>query len=71
MGFAKFMSAWAGRLVRILAGLALIWLGLGVIHGIGGAVLAVIGLVPMVAGLFNFCIFAPVFGGPLLAKDIR
>ncbi len=71
MGFAKFMSNWAGRLIRIIAGLALIWLGLGVVHGIGGYILAVVGLLPAVAGLFNFCVFAPLFGGPLLAKDLR
>ncbi len=71
MAFAKFMSSWAGRLIRILAGLALIWLGLGAVQGIGGWILAVVGLLPVVAGLGNFCVFAPLFGGPFLAKDIR
>ncbi len=71
MGFAKFMSFWTGRTIRIIAGLALIWLGLAVIGGVGGWILAIVGLVPTVAGLFNFCIFAPLFGGPLQAKDIH
>lgn len=71
MGFSQLMSSWIGRLTRILAGLVLIGLGLGVIHGIGGWILAIVGLLPVVAGLFNFCVFAPLFGGPLLAKDIH
>jgi hypothetical protein len=71
MGFAKFMSSWIGRTIRIIAGLLLIWLGFGVVQGLGGWILALVGLIPTVAGLFNFCVFAPLFGGPLLAKDIR
>jgi Inner membrane protein YgaP-like, transmembrane domain len=71
MGFARFMSSLAGRLLRIVAGIALIVIGLAVVHGTGGIILAVIGLVPLVAGIFNFCVFAPLFGGPFLAKDIK
>ena len=71
MGFARFMSSLSGRLLRILAGLALIIMGLVVVTGIGGIILAIVGLVPLVAGLGNFCLFAPLFGGPLLAKDIK
>ncbi len=71
MGFAKFMASLTGRVVRIVAGIVLIGLGLGVIHGTGGIILAVVGLVPLIAGVFDFCVFAPLFGGPFLAKDIR
>ncbi|NJD58151.1 MAG: DUF2892 domain-containing protein [Anaerolineales bacterium] len=65
------MSSLVGRLLRIVAGIALIIIGLAVIHGTGGIILAVIGLVPLVAGLFNFCVFAPLFGGPFFARDIK
>ncbi len=71
MEFARFMSSSFGRLLRIIAGIVLIGLGLGLIHGAGGIILAVVGLVPLVAGLFNFCIFAPLFGGPFQAKYIQ
>ncbi len=71
MEFARFMSSSFGRLLRIVAGIVLIVLGLGVAHGIGGIILAVVGLVPLVAGMFNFCVFAPLFGGPFLAKDLQ
>jgi len=71
MGFARFMSSLAGRLLRIVAGIALIVIGLAVVHGTVGIILAIVGLVPLVAGLFNFCVFAPLFGGPFLPKDIK
>jgi Inner membrane protein YgaP-like, transmembrane domain len=71
MGFARFMSSFAGRLLRIVAGIALVIIGLAVVHGLGGIILAIVGLVVLAAGLFNFCIFAPLFGGPFLAKDIK
>ncbi len=69
--FVSFMASGTGRLVRILAGLALIawgWLGL---HGAASIVVMVIGLLPLVAGLFDFCVFAPLFGAPLSGQKIR
>jgi hypothetical protein len=71
MGFARFMSSTVGRLFRIVAGAALVAIGLWTVGGIWGIVLAVVGLVPLVAGIFNFCVFAPLFGGPFYAKDIK
>ena len=70
MGFARFMSSVYGRLLRVVAGVALILVGLAAVHGVGGMLLAVVGVVVAAAGLFNFCIFAPLFGGPFWAKDI-
>ena len=69
--FATFMASPAGRLIRIVAGLVLIALGLFVIHGTSGTILAIVGLVPLVAGVFDFCIFAPLFGAPMSGPKIR
>ena len=69
--FVKFMVTNTGRISRIIAGIALIALGALVIHGVGGIVLMVVGLLPLVAGLFDFCAFAPLFGAPLGGKQIR
>ena len=69
--FIKFMASLAGRIIRIIAGIVLIALGLMVVHGVGGIILAVVGLVPLVAGLFDFCVFAPLFGASLGGKQIR
>ncbi len=71
MAFARFMFSTAGRLARILAGIALILVGLLVLQGTAGVILAAAGLVPLTAGLFNFCLFAPLFGGPFLGKEVR
>ncbi len=51
MAFTNFMSSTAGRALRIIAGLALIVIGLAVVGGTGGIVLAVVGLVPLGAGV--------------------
>jgi hypothetical protein len=69
--FIKFMASTAGRVVRIVAGIALIAVGLLAIQGIGGIVVAVVGALPLLAGLFDFCAFAPLFGAPLSGPKIR
>jgi hypothetical protein len=71
MGFSKFMASPAGRIIRVVAGIALILVGLLVVHGTGGIVLAVVGLVPLVAGIADFCVFAPLFGGPFKGSEAR
>lgn len=70
MAFAEFMSSMSGRLLRIVAGIILVVVGI-VVGGTWGWVLAVVGLVPLVAGLFNFCVFAPLFGGPFSGKQFQ
>jgi Protein of unknown function (DUF2892) len=69
--FIAFMASTAGRLTRIVAGLALIAWGLLGLGGGTGIVVAVIGALPLVAGLFDFCVFAPLFGAPLSGPKIR
>ncbi len=67
----SFLASGNGRIVRVAAGLVLIAWGLFGLHGLGGTVIAVIGAVPFVAGLFDFCVFAPLFGQPLSGPKIR
>jgi hypothetical protein len=70
--FPKFMASPAGRIIRIIAGLALIaWGFFGNLNTVIGIILIVVGLVPLVAGLFDFCVFAPLFGAPMGGKKIR
>ena len=72
MSFAKFMSSGIGRLLRIVAGSALIYLGLAVVGGAGGIVVAVVGAVPLLAGLFDFCLIGWIFmGSPLKGSEVR
>jgi hypothetical protein len=69
--FVKFLASPAGRIIRSLAGLALIAWGLLGLAAPTGIVVAVIGIVPLAAGLFDFCVFAPLFGAPLSGQKIR
>mgnify|MGYP001403961521 CR=1 FL=1 len=69
--FIKFMASTAGRLTRIVAGIALIAWGLIGITGTAGIIVAVIGALPLAAGLIDFCVFAPLFGAPLSGSKIR
>lgn len=63
MSFAEWMSKPAGRIVRIIAGLILIGVGL-YFQTFWGYVVAVVGVVPVLAGAFNICLIAPVLGAP-------
>ncbi|MEP7284841.1 MAG: DUF2892 domain-containing protein [Chloroflexota bacterium] len=69
--FVAFMSSSVGRIVRIIAGIALIAVGLLSVQGTTGIVIAVVGLLSLVAGLFDFCVFAPLFGAPLSGAKVR
>jgi hypothetical protein len=61
-GLVGFMQSWEGRLLRVVAGLALIGVGLFVMQGAWGYVVAAIGLIPLFAGVVGICLFAPLFG---------
>ena len=67
----SFMASGTGRIVRIIAGIVLIAVGLAVVGDVAGIVLAVVGLVPLAAGVFDFCVFAPLFGNPFSGPAIR
>ncbi len=71
MKFTKFMSTPTGRGIRIVVGLILIYLGFFVIHGKKGIVVAIIGLIPFLAAIFNVCILAPLFGGSFKGSDVK
>ena len=67
--FVKFMSSTAGRATRVVAGLALIVIG--ALIGGAGWILAVVGLVPLLAGVFDVCLFAPLFNAPFAGAKVR
>jgi hypothetical protein len=69
--FVMFMASTTGRIVRIVAGITLItWgqLGLG---GTTGTIVIFVGVLPLLSGMFDFCVFAPLFGFPLSGPKIR
>jgi hypothetical protein len=67
----RFLASSAGRVVRAVAGLILIVVGIAVVGGAIGWILAIVGLVPLVAGVFDWCFFAPLFGLPFAGPRLR
>ena len=61
MSFVSFMLSIAGRLLRIVAGLVIIWLALRFLQPPWSYVVAAIGLIPIAAGILNFCLLGPLF----------
>lgn len=59
MRFLDWMSTPPGRVIRVFLGIALISLGLAVVQGVGGVVIAVFGLVPLTTAIVNVCPIRP------------
>lgn len=63
MPIITFLSSPSGRLLRFTVGLALIIVGL--LLGGGWIAIAVVGLVPLLAAMFNTCLIGSIMGrGP-------
>lgn len=69
MAFLEFLGSQTGRVVRVIAGLALIITGI-VLKGRWLA-LSVFGLLPLAAGVFDFCVFGPLFRLPFVGTRFR
>ena len=69
--FFRFIAGPAGRIVRVVAGIALILIGVFLVGGVGRWILVIVGLVPLLAGLFDTCVFAPLFGLPFAGLRLR
>ncbi|MCJ7435375.1 MAG: DUF2892 domain-containing protein [Anaerolineales bacterium] len=69
----KFLASRNGRIVRIVVGAALVaWGFFGNFNSAWvGAILIIVGLVPLLAGIFDVCVFAPLFGKPFNGKKLR
>ena len=51
-----FMIGRVGRVLRIALGVALIWYGVVALGGTAGAILALVGLVPIGLGVWGHCL---------------
>lgn len=70
MNFVKFMASPYGRATRIIAGVVLIATGI-YLQDVWGIVLGVVGAVPLLAGVFDICLFAPLVGAPFKGTQVR
>ncbi len=66
----RFLASFNGRIARAAAGVVLIIVGL-LIGGTVGWIVVIIGLVPLVAGVLDVCVFAPLFRLPFRGVDLR
>jgi len=69
MSFARFMASPLGRGTRIAAGAVMIVAGL-VMGGGGGIALAIVGVLPLLAGALNICVIAPLLKAPFSGKGL-
>jgi hypothetical protein len=71
--FFAFMGSMNGRIARIVVGALLIVLGFFVVNGsaIVQLLLIVVGFVPLLAGAFDVCVFAPLAKLPFKGADLR
>lgn len=69
MGFIALMGSQRGRVVRAAAGVVLIVAG--VLAGGGWWAVAVVGLLPLAAGVFDFCLLGPLMRMPLAGAKMR
>ncbi len=63
--FVRFMRGGIGRTLRMALGIVLIYWGF---FGGAGVIWGLIGFVPLAAGIFNFCVLAPLFGFTLMGQ---
>lgn len=61
-GFVSFISSPSGRILRVVAGIALLSAGISMATT-GGYVLAALGIVPLAAGSLDICVLGPILGG--------
>lgn len=66
-----FMASGTGRSARVIAGLALIVVGLFVVKGTSGTVLAAVGALPLLTGALDICLLGALFGCPVSGAKVR
>jgi xanthine/uracil/vitamin C permease (AzgA family) len=70
-GFAKFINSPAGRIARLVVGMALVVWGYTLLVSVIGIFLIIIGLIPLVAGSFDLCLVSALLGGPVSGEKVR
>ena len=71
MNFVTFMTSSRGRMMRIIAGLVLMSIGLLVVKDTLGTVLALFALIPIAGGVLDFCVAGFLMGYPFRGAQAR
>jgi uncharacterized membrane protein YjjP (DUF1212 family) len=67
---ARFVNSPTGRVVRVVVGIALILWGYTRLGSSAGVVLIVVGLIPLLAGVFDLCLVSALLGGPISGSRV-
>lgn len=73
-GLFSFLASRNGRITRIVIGAILVVIGLAIGFQNGSAagwIITVIGLFPLVAGVFDLCLFGPFLGYSYKGGELR
>jgi DUF2892 family protein len=57
----RFMQDYVGRAVRVILGLALIYIGIAAVGGTLGTILAIVGILPIAMGVWGPCLLGFVY----------
>ena len=71
MAVVKFMTSGMGRAARVVLGLVILSVGLFVVKGVPGTIMALVALIPISGGLFDFCLIGFALGYPLKGEAAR
>ncbi len=63
-GLIGFMEQTWGRILRIVLGVVLLYVGLSLVGGTAGLIVAIVGLVPIIMGIWSPCLLGFVFRQP-------
>ena len=69
--FFRFMVSPVGGILRVVVGLALVVIGICWVQGPAGWTLVITGLLPLVASVFDKCVFAALFKLPADGTALR
>lgn len=69
-GFVSFIASPAGRLTRVVIGVVMIAAGLKAASNAGNFV-ALLGLVPLLAGALDYCVLGKLLGGSYKGAEMR
>lgn len=71
MKFVKFMTSGMGRGPRIVLGIVILSVGLLVVQGAPGMIMAVVALIPIAGGVFDYCLVGAALGYPFWGAEAR
>ncbi len=71
MWLINFLASQKGRGLRVIVGVLLIVVAMVAWHGLAEGLGVLLGVILISVGVFDVCLFAPLFGKPFSGKKLR